>query len=411
MNIPSYIIPIIRRLEECGFEAYLVGGCVRDDAMGRLPNDYDITTNALPGDMLRVFADHRVIETGLKHGTLTVMSEGEPLEITTYRIDGEYTDNRHPDSVSFTDDITLDLSRRDFTVNAMAYSPTLGLMDPFGGMKHLKERRIVCVGSPTARFNEDGLRILRALRFASVLDFTIDPATSHAVRSECHLLRGISKERIFVELTKLLCGVGAKGILRDYPDILAICADGVTAKAFASCADKVAKLPKGDYVSRLALLCRISADEVSADSGKLAVNYMNSLKSSAADRKRCRTLTEAAATDYPADKFAVKRLMGRLDRDDVYAYAAIRLALTGDFTAHGEFLKLYESVAATDPCVKISSLRITGNDVMEITGVRGAEVGRLLGELLDEVIDEKLTNSRGELEAYLIKKRLGDGNK
>ena len=403
MTIPTYIQPIIRRLEDFGFEAYLVGGCVRDDAMGRIPNDYDVTTNALPEDMLRVFSGYRVIETGLKHGTLTVMSEGEPIEITTYRIDGEYTDNRHPDKVSFTDDITLDLSRRDFTVNAMAYSPTLGLMDPFGGMDHLKERRIVCVGSPIARFNEDGLRILRALRFASVLDFAIDPATADAVRSESHLLRGISKERIYVELTKLLCGAGAEEILREYSDVLALCADGVDAEAYKFCADKVKFLPKGDSVARLALICHVSAKLFPCDCGKLAVNYMNNLKSSAADRKRCKALTEAACDDYPKDEIAVKRLMGRLERRDALAYADMRLALTGDSDAHREFLGLYEAVAETDPCVKISSLDITGNDVMALTGARGAEVGRLLSELLDAVICGRIENRRDAIEAYLLR--------
>ena len=178
IKIPSYCQKLIDSLNNCGFEGFLVGGCVRDALLGEKPNDYDITTNATPDEMLKVFKDYTVIKTGLKHGTLTVVVEGKNIEVTTFRVDGEYSDNRRPDSVEFTKNIEDDLSRRDFTVNAMAYNDQNGFVDVFGGMKDLENKIIKCVGNPDKRFLEDGLRILRAIRFASVLDFEIEEETA-----------------------------------------------------------------------------------------------------------------------------------------------------------------------------------------------------------------------------------------
>lgn len=400
-EIPTYITPVLNLLENAGYEAYLVGGCVRDRAMGKTPNDYDITTNAKPHEMQNVFCDYRVIETGLKHGTLTVVSEGECVEITTYRIDGEYADNRHPTEVSFTDDITLDLSRRDFTVNAMAYSRTLGLCDPFGGMAHLIEKRIVCVGSPEARFNEDGLRILRALRFASVLDFEIDEATSEAVHSLSHLLRGISKERIYTELTKLLCGAGVTRILSGYGDVLAVCADGIDSETFSHCACDIAALPSGDAVARLAYLCRSASDSADLSPREHAASCMKGLKTSTADMRRCTALAEIMGEDFPETDADIKRLMGRFDERDIKTYADLRGVYTKNAYAAEIFIKRYEIIAATDPCVKIADLDITGNDIIRITGKKGTEVGKTLALLLEEVITERLSNTREALEAEL----------
>lgn len=171
----------INLLQSAGFEAYAVGGCVRDSLLGKTPNDWDITTSAKPEDMKSVFADFHCIDTGIKHGTVTVVIDGEPLEITTFRLDGEYEDNRHPKSVTFTSDLGADLGRRDFTVNAMAYSKMTGTVDLFGGQNDLKNKIIRCVGDPDRRFNEDALRILRALRFASALDFEIEEKTAQSL--------------------------------------------------------------------------------------------------------------------------------------------------------------------------------------------------------------------------------------
>lgn len=197
---------VLKILQKNDFAAYVVGGCVRDSVLGNAPVDWDVTTNARPQELLRCFAGLRVAETGLRHGTVTVFVDHKPVEVTTYRIDGAYSDNRHPDSVEFTDDLRMDLSRRDFTINAMAYSPEAGLVDYFGGIGDLHAKRIACVGDPGARFMEDGLRMLRAVRFASVLGFTIDTDTQDALAHHCGLLDNIASERIAAEMNKTLTG-------------------------------------------------------------------------------------------------------------------------------------------------------------------------------------------------------------
>ena len=206
MDMPKNVDSAINLLQSAGFESYAVGGCVRDSLLGNTPNDWDITTSAKPENMKSVFADFHCIDTGIKHGTVTVVIDGEPLEITTFRLDGEYEDNRHPKSVTFTSNLGADLGRRDFTVNAMAYSKKTGTVDLFGGQNDLKNKIIRCVGDPDRRFNEDALRILRALRFASALDFEIEEKTAQSLLKNCALLGNISEERIAKELLKLVCG-------------------------------------------------------------------------------------------------------------------------------------------------------------------------------------------------------------
>lgn len=399
-NIPKYITDVTSRLEEAGFDAYLVGGCVRDRAMGKTPHDYDVTTNAKPHEMQKVFENYRVIETGLKHGTLTVVSDGECVEITTYRIDGEYADNRHPTEVSFTDDVKLDLSRRDFTVNAMAYSTKLGLCDLFDGMRHLREGRIVCVGCPTDRFNEDGLRILRALRFASTLDFDIDPATAEAIHALKYLLAGISKERILTELSKLIVGTGAGRIISAYSDVLEVCSCGLTASAWSDAAENIDALPS-DPAVRFAFACRLTSDEAGTTAKECAAGVMRGLKSSAALAKRTSALSDAMSTPFPETDADVMRLMGRFDREDVLAYAALRDVYSGDGALAEAFLARYGEIAAASPCVKVSELAVSGNDVMRLTGAKGAAVGKTLAALLDDVIEGRLENTPASLEARL----------
>lgn len=216
ISIPKNILKAINLLNNSGYEAYIVGGCVRDAYLHKQPNDWDITTSATPEQMKAVFSDLRVIETGIRHGTLSVIVDGEIIEITTMRVDGDYSDNRHPDSVEFTRDIHKDLSRRDFTVNAMAYNPETGLVDPFDGRGDIDRKIIRCVGNPDRRFNEDALRIMRALRFACTLDFDIAPDTAQSILKSKSLLNNVARERIRVELLKLLCGVRVKRILMEF---------------------------------------------------------------------------------------------------------------------------------------------------------------------------------------------------
>lgn len=219
-DIPAGVLRVLEILENAGYEAWLVGGCVRDSLNGVVPKDYDVTTNALTEEVISAFEGFRVIGTGLKHGTVTVLSGGMPVEVTTYRVDGLYSDGRHPDSVSFASDIRSDLSRRDFTVNAMAYSPERGYIDLFGGMSDLESGLIRCVGNPERRFGEDALRILRAMRFASVLGFDIETETAAAIHRCRGLLQRIAVERITQELLRLLCGINAGNVLRQYSDVI-----------------------------------------------------------------------------------------------------------------------------------------------------------------------------------------------
>lgn len=210
MQIPEAAEEIIRKLNQAGYEAYVVGGCVRDTLLGRQPEDWDITTSAKPEQVKAIFG--RTIDTGIQHGTVTIMRGKAGFEVTTYRIDGEYEDGRHPKSVEFTSNLVEDLKRRDFTINAMAYSHETGLVDVFGGMDDLQQKRIRCVGSPKDRFTEDALRILRAVRFSAQLGFEIEPGTRQAITKIAPNLVHVSKERIQVELTKLL--------LSDNPDYI-----------------------------------------------------------------------------------------------------------------------------------------------------------------------------------------------
>ena len=218
-EIPDGVRHILQTLNSAGHEAYLVGGCVRDLLRGVEPHDWDICTSALPEETERCFADRRVIETGLKHGTVTVLEEGEPYEITTYRTEGPYSDSRRPDFVRFVPGLEEDLARRDFTMNAIAMDLQGNLRDPYGGVDDIKAGLIRCVGEPGHRFQEDGLRVMRALRFAAVFGYEIEEQTAETGHENRAMLNRVAEERINVELHKLLVGKDAGNVLRQYPDV------------------------------------------------------------------------------------------------------------------------------------------------------------------------------------------------
>lgn len=223
MNLPPQVNTVLSMLESEGFEAFLVGGAVRDSLMeGRAAKDWDIATNARPEQVKGVFRDSNLIETGLKHGTVTVVLDHMPLEITTYRIDGEYSDHRRPDAVQFTRSLEQDLKRRDFTMNAVAFHPQTGIIDLVGGVNDIRNGLVRCVGVPDQRFQEDALRILRALRFASVYGMRIEKDTAVAIHRNRDLLNSIAVERVQVELIKLLCGKSVREILHEFSDVLAV---------------------------------------------------------------------------------------------------------------------------------------------------------------------------------------------
>ena len=222
ITIPNDVENVINILSSNGHKAYVVGGCVRDSLMGREPDDWDVTTDASPKELKKIFASFRTVDTGIDHGTVLVVSGKTPVEVTTFRIDGEYTDNRHPDSVTFTSNIEDDLARRDFTMNAMAYNHEDGIIDPFRGRDDIENKIIRCVGEPDKRFNEDGLRIMRAVRFSSVLGFTIEEKTAESIIKNENLLGAIAVERLSKELMKLLCGENVFEVLTKFRSVIGV---------------------------------------------------------------------------------------------------------------------------------------------------------------------------------------------
>lgn len=222
ITIPNDVENVINILSSNGHKAYVVGGCVRDSLMGREPDDWDVTTDASPKELKKIFASFRTVDTGIDHGTVLVVSGKTPVEVTTCRIDGEYTDNRHPDSVTFTSNIEDDLARRDFTMNAMAYNHEDGIIDPFRGRDDIENKIIRCVGEPDKRFNEDGLRIMRAVRFSSVLGFTIEEKTAESIIKNENLLGAIAAERLSKELMKLLCGENVFEVLTKFRSVIGV---------------------------------------------------------------------------------------------------------------------------------------------------------------------------------------------
>jgi len=439
--VPDYAFNALARLTAAGYEAWLVGGCVRDLLLGRTPGDYDITTAALPEETEAVFAGERIIETGLKHGTVTVVLEGHPLEITTYRVDGGYSDARHPDGVTFTRSLREDAARRDFTVNAMAWHPDRGLWDGFGGQADLEKGLIRCVGDPETRFREDGLRILRSVRFASVLGFALDPDTARAARSTAPLLRQIAPERLAVELGKLLCGPGAGKILTEYPDVLGAvipellpmvgfdqrnvhhCYDLLTHTAVA--VDAVSP----DPVLRLTMLLhdvgKPETFSVGEDgqghfyghakrSVELADGILRRLRYPNRVREQVLTLIRCHDTPLAPEEKQVRRWLNRLGEETFFQLLAVHradtLALARAFRCRVETLeetaRLARSILARSPCLTLRDLAVNGRDLLAL-GYEGPAVGQALSTLLDRVLEGALPNERSALLAALGEENRG----
>ncbi len=435
MLLPEYASVVLERLERYGFEAYVVGGCVRDSLMGRTPKDWDVCTNALPEEVLRVFRKFHVIKTGLKHGTVTVMVNHEPVEVTTFRIDGDYSDNRHPDKVSFVSHVEEDLSRRDFTINAMAYNPARGLVDAFGGQEDLKAGLIRCVGEPDARFQEDGLRIMRALRFASRFGFGLARETAEAVRRNRHLLENVSAERIFKELKGILVGDGVADMLLAFPDVMATiipelaptvgfeqrtpyhCHDVWTHSVYA-----VAACP-ADETLRLTLLLHDIAkpachtrDENGRDhfhghpeaGAEISRKVLTRLKSDNATLNTVVTLVREHDNDLPTRPAGMRRFIGRLGEENAHRLLEVQRA---DLAAHSDYAKerkggklrngtlLLEEVLEDEPAFTVKDLRLNGRDLMEMGMKPGPAMKEVLETLLSAVQEEQLENTHEALSA------------
>ncbi len=391
IDLPDNVVVLLDRLKEQGYFAHVVGGAVRDSVIGRELGDFDITTSARPEEIKRVFGDLRTVDTGIKHGTVTVIMDHTPYEITTYRIDGGYRDNRHPDGVVFTDSLSEDLKRRDFTVNAMAYDPDLGITDPFGGIGDIERRLIRAVGDASLRFDEDGLRILRALRFASVLDFGIEPLTAAALHGKRELLRGISKERIYTELTKLIMGAGALRIIREYSDVISIAFDGA----------ELLNLPddeafgKADLLTRLGILFLLNSQEPA----KTAERVLASLKTDKLTRTRLTSILSAyGCVRTDTDNSLLHSLA---EYGETTVQGAVLLGITAGKFGNDVLMRL-DAILQSGKVYQISGLNISGNDILSL-GIAGEGVGTALRDLLYAVIDGRCENRRDSLLDYLSK--------
>ena len=435
IQIPAHALTVVERLEHYGFEAYVVGGCVRDSLLGRTPKDWDVCTNALPREVLRVFRRFHVIKTGLQHGTVTVMADHQPVEVTTFRIDGDYSDNRHPDSVNFVSRVEEDLARRDFTINAMAYNPARGLVDAFGGQEDLQARIIRCVGEPDARFNEDGLRILRALRFAARYDFGIETETAFSMHRNRHLLENVSVERIFSELKGILVGEGVLGMMQAFPDIFTVIIPELApAVGFDQCnphhcydvwthtAHAVQAAP-ADEVLRLALLLHDMAKPATfttGDDGKghfyghgekgaaLARSILLRLKSDTSTLQAVETLVREHDSMLPTTAPGMRRLIGRLGVERLQQLLTIKRADMAAQSTHEREQKkatlraahlLMEDVLDEPPAFTVGDLALNGRDLMTMGATPGPAMGSILKTLLSEVQDELLPNTREALTA------------
>lgn len=431
--IPEGAAYVMKRLTDAGCQAYVVGGCVRDSLLGIAPKDWDICTSATPEEMQQIFRGCHVVETGLKHGTLTVVVNHEPYEATTFRVDGEYTDHRHPDQVTFVRDVREDLARRDFTVNAMAYHPDTGVVDAFGGQEDLKAGLIRCVGDAETRFGEDALRILRALRFASVYGFAIEEDTARAVHKLKHTLAGVAAERIRVELTKMLCGRGAGGILREYADVLAVVIPQLEPMfgfeqhtkwhrydVWEHTVQAVENTPAVPALRWASLLhdcgkpACFTMDEAGTGhawghqerSGQLALQIMNALRMDNATRDRVALLCANHDIDMSTDTKLLRRRMHQFGEEALRQLLAIQRAderskgTMADDEVNAFFDRIeqaLDALLATKPCVTLKQLAVTGGDLMAAGIPKGKAVGLCLNALLDAVLDERLPNEKSVL--------------
>lgn len=380
-NIPKEAVTALEILEKNGFEAYLVGGCVRDFLLGRIPNDYDITTNAVPEQIIEVFSDYKTIPTGIKHGTVTVIIEKFQIEITTYRKDSRYSDNRHPDSVEFTPSLKEDLARRDFTMNGIAMNRNQNIIDMYNGREDMQKRIINCIENPDRRFDEDALRILRALRFASQLDFSIEKNTSGSIHRNAENLRNISAERINTELEKLLSGKNPYSILKEYEDVIQIFIPEYT---YSECILK--KNTDSQLIRRSAFFLNISP----------VYDIMKRLKYSNRDINDTVKLTEYFSADI-SSKTSLKILLNNIGEELVSVLLDFKNAC-GENTKKSELM--LDEILDNHECYLISQLDINGRDLMSM-GISGVLTGKILNTLLDRVIHDEIPNNKSVLEEYV----------
>lgn len=435
IQLPEKVKYIIDTIMEAGYEAYAVGGCIRDSILLREPSDWDITTSASPYQVKELF--RRTLDTGIKHGTVTVMLDKEGFEVTTYRIDGEYEDGRHPKEVTFTRNLTEDLKRRDFTINAMAYNEKDGLVDIFGGLEDIRCKTVRCVGNPLERFSEDALRMMRAVRFSAQLGYRIEEETSNAIRVLAPDLKKISAERIQTELVKLLTS--------PHPDYLRMAYEtGITKVVlpeFDLCMITEQKNPhhcytvgehtlvamqavRADKVLRLAMLFHdmgkplcVTTDEEGIDhfhghpsvSEEIAGNVLHRLKFDNDTIYMVKKLVKYHDQYIEPQPKNVRRAIRKMGEDVFPLLLEVKEA---DVQAQSDFLRekkeknlkdvrdVYQRILEENQCVSLKTLAINGKDLIDQTGMKpGKELGEVLNELLDLVTEDPARNTR----EYLLK--------
>ena len=429
IRMPATAKAVLDSLHAKGYEAYIVGGCVRDSILGKIPSDWDITTNATPAQVKKIFP--KTVDTGIKHGTVTVLIGSRQHEVTTYRIDGTYSDGRHPDQVTFTPSLEEDLKRRDFTINAMAYSEEEGLIDRFGGMQDLQNKLIRCVGDPGERFSEDALRILRAIRFAAQLNFSIDPDTIRGIITLAPTLSKISAERIAAELTRLICS--------NFPEYLEVAYGAGVTRVILPEFDEMMKTPqnnphhrynvgmhtlaamkniRNDRVLRLTMLlhdvgkpsCR-TTDENGIDHFKgheekgaeMAGQIMRRLKLDNDTIATVKKLIRYHDYRIPPEEKAVRRLLSLTGPEDFHLLMSVQEA---DTLAQSEYKRVEklqnimqvtqtgERILAEKQAVSLKDLAATGSDLISAGVPEGPEIGRILHRALDEILDDPSKNTK-----------------
>ena len=398
INLPPKVRYIINKIYENNYEAYIVGGCVRDAILGFEPNDYDITTSASPNTIQEIFKDFKCIETGIEHGTVSVLMEDEIFEITTYRIEGEYKDHRRPDKVDFTDRLEEDLKRRDFTINAMAYNEKKGLIDLFGGKEDLNNKIIKTVGNPYDRFNEDGLRMIRAIRFSSKLNFTIEKETLRAIYDKSFIINNISLERITDEFTKI--------ILSDKPENIKYLFETKLLKYLnISNEDDIGKLKQ--FYNEIVILKKINKnlekrlallDYIVEKNNINCKSFCNELiysKKIIKNHNIILTLLKNIEIDH-LNKVEIKKILSGVDRNLLEEYLDISRIIYDKEKKVDEIIDILSEIEENNECYIIKNLKVNGRDIMSL-GYKNKEVGEVLNYLLEIVIEDYTLNKKDVL--------------
>lgn len=436
--VPSEIKNIIDRLNRSGFECFLVGGCVRDALLGLPVKDYDLTTSARPEEVIDTFSDCKVILNGLKHGTVTLIFGNYPIEITTYRIDKDYSDGRRPDSVAFTRNLSEDLARRDFTMNAICYHPNQGIIDPYGGIKDIQNKIIRSVGNPARRFEEDALRILRALRFSSVLGFSIEENTSLALFYEKKRLKNISAERIFSELKMLLCGTNIKQTILNYFDVFSLLMPEIAAMKDFEQNSKyhiydvlthtlivVENVPPDPVMRLAALFHDIGKPECytvgkdgrghfyghQAVSVEISTKILTRLKCGKETQEKVLTLIKHHDEKINADEKSVKRFLKKVPPESFFDLLRLKradiLAQNPDYLNNllnlDRLEAIFNKIIMEKQCFSLKDLAVNGSDLINNGFAQGKEVGSILNSLLEKVISGEIQNDYEKLIKEAIK--------